>query len=117
MIAQRRRNNHLDTVWTHSPRVNYSRITPEAGMVMKKASGMISHLRQGVGKSFRSPQSRDDGGGGYGLLHGDLIGYLGFLHRGAFIGEWARSVGSRGDHTWWQRALGPGRTSPRCGRL
>ena len=41
-------------VWTHSPRWNYSRIIPEAGMVMKKASGMISPLRQGAGKSFRS---------------------------------------------------------------
>src|SRR3954466_12354851 len=83
MIAQRRRNNHLATVWTHSPRVNYSCITPEAGMAMKKASRMISPLRKGAGKSFISPRSRDDGGGGYRLFRGDLIGYLGFLHRGA----------------------------------
>src|SRR3954462_7103105 len=54
MIAQRRRNNRLATVWTHSPRVNYSRIIPKAGMVMDKASGMISPLWQGAGKSFRS---------------------------------------------------------------
>jgi hypothetical protein len=33
-------------------KVDYSRITPEAGMVMKKASGGDSPLRQGVGKSF-----------------------------------------------------------------
>jgi hypothetical protein len=32
--------------------MDYSRITPEAGMVMKKASGDDSHLRQGAGKSF-----------------------------------------------------------------
>jgi hypothetical protein len=32
--------------------MNYSRITPEAGMVMKKSSGDDSHLRQGAGKSF-----------------------------------------------------------------
>jgi hypothetical protein len=32
--------------------VDYSRITPEAGMVMKKASGDDSPLWQGVGKSF-----------------------------------------------------------------
>jgi hypothetical protein len=32
--------------------VDYSRITPEAGMVMKKAFGDESPLRQGVGKSF-----------------------------------------------------------------
>jgi hypothetical protein len=30
----------------------YSRITPEAGMVMKKASGDDSPLRQDAGKSF-----------------------------------------------------------------
>jgi hypothetical protein len=33
-------------------KVDYSRITPKAGMVMKKASGGDSPLRQGVGKSF-----------------------------------------------------------------
>jgi hypothetical protein len=34
--------------------MNYSRITLEAGMVMKKASGDDSPLRQAVGKSFRT---------------------------------------------------------------
>jgi hypothetical protein len=33
-------------------KVDYSRITPKAGMVMKKASGDDSPLRQGAGKSF-----------------------------------------------------------------
>ena len=42
MVAQRRRNNHLATTWTRSPRWNYSRFIPEAGMMKKKASGMIS---------------------------------------------------------------------------
>src|SRR3954471_16424051 len=76
MVAQRRRNNHLATTWTRSPRWNYSRIIPEAGMVMKKASRMISPLWRGAGKSFRPspPRSRDDGGGSYGLFHGRLIG-------------------------------------------
>jgi hypothetical protein len=32
--------------------MNYSRITSEAGMVMKKASGDNYLLRQGAGKSF-----------------------------------------------------------------
>jgi hypothetical protein len=32
--------------------MNYSRITPKAGMAMKKASGDDSVLRQGAGKSF-----------------------------------------------------------------
>src|SRR3954462_10973217 len=90
MIAQRRRNNHLATVWTHSPRWNYSRIIPEAGMVMNKAPGMISPLRQGAGKSFRSPLSREYGGGGYRLFCGRLIGYLGFWYRGLVTGEEAR---------------------------
>jgi hypothetical protein len=33
-------------------KLDYSRITPEAGMVMKKAFGDDSPLRQGAGKSF-----------------------------------------------------------------
>jgi hypothetical protein len=33
-------------------KVDYSHITPEATMVMKKASGGDSPLRQGAGKSF-----------------------------------------------------------------
>jgi hypothetical protein len=39
-------------LWTHGPVVDYSRITLEAGMVMKKASGDDSPLRQGARKSF-----------------------------------------------------------------
>jgi hypothetical protein len=34
--------------------MNYSCITPEEGMVMKKASGDDSPLRQGAEKSFRT---------------------------------------------------------------
>jgi hypothetical protein len=37
--------------------MNYSHITPEAGTVMKKASGDDSPLWQGVGKSFRTLQN------------------------------------------------------------
>jgi hypothetical protein len=33
-------------------KVDYSHITPEAGMVIKKASGGDSPLRPGAGKSF-----------------------------------------------------------------
>jgi hypothetical protein len=33
-------------------KVGYSHITPEGGMVMKRASGGDSPLRQGAGKSF-----------------------------------------------------------------
>jgi hypothetical protein len=39
-------------LWTDGPVVDYSCITQEAGMVMKKASGEDSPLRQGAGKSF-----------------------------------------------------------------
>jgi hypothetical protein len=35
-----------------SSKVDYSHITPEVTMVMKKASGGDSPLRQGAGKSF-----------------------------------------------------------------
>jgi hypothetical protein len=34
--------------------MKYSRITPEAGMAMKKVSGDDSPLWQGAGKSFRT---------------------------------------------------------------
>jgi hypothetical protein len=34
--------------------MNYSHITLEAGMVMKKASGDDSPLRYGAGKSFKT---------------------------------------------------------------
>ena len=36
--------------------VNYSHITPEEGMVMKKASGDDSPLRQSAGKSSDLPE-------------------------------------------------------------
>ena len=37
--------------------VNYSHITPEAGMVMKKASDDDFPLRQGVRKSYDLPET------------------------------------------------------------
>ena len=37
--------------------VNYSHITPEAGMVMKKASGDDSPLQQGAEKSSDLPET------------------------------------------------------------
>ena len=39
MEAQIGGDNHLATVWTHSPEMNYSHITAEATMVVKMASG------------------------------------------------------------------------------
>jgi hypothetical protein len=45
-------DNHLATAMDPWSKVDYSRITPEAGMVMKKASGGDSPLQQGAGESF-----------------------------------------------------------------
>jgi hypothetical protein len=44
--------------------VNYSSITPEVGIAMKKASGDNSPLRQGARKSFWTLRTRVDDGGG-----------------------------------------------------
>jgi hypothetical protein len=44
--------------------MNYSCITSEADMAMKKASGDDSPLRQGTGKSLRTLQTRVDDDGG-----------------------------------------------------
>src|SRR3954464_911676 len=82
--AQRRRYNHLATTWTRSPRWNYSRFIPEAGMMKKKAYGMIYHP-VGCREELQIPRSRDDGGEDYRRFRGILIGYLGFWHRGVFI--------------------------------
>src|SRR3954465_9577568 len=87
----RRRYNHLATTWTRSPRWNYSRVIPEASMMMKKASGMISPP-VGCREELQTPppQYRDDGGSGYRLFRGRLIRYLGFWYRGLLIGEETR---------------------------
>jgi hypothetical protein len=37
--------------------MNYSHVTLDAGMAMKKASGDDSPLQQGAGKSFRTLQN------------------------------------------------------------
>jgi hypothetical protein len=44
--------------------VDYSRITPEIGMAMKKASSDDSPLREGAEKSFWTLRTRVDNGGG-----------------------------------------------------
>jgi hypothetical protein len=54
-------------------------------MVMKKASGGDSPLRQGAGKSFWTRRRW------IAMCSGNLIGYLGFFRRGVFIGEGAMS--------------------------
>src|SRR3954463_8648066 len=115
MKAKRRRYNHLASTWTRSPRWNYSLFIPEAGMMKKKASGMISPPT-GCREELQIPRSRDDGGVGYRWFRGILIGYLGFRHRGLLIGEEARQEGHQGGCT----LLGEGGAPPRgqgCGPL
>src|SRR3954469_4173741 len=97
--STRRRYNHIATTWTHSPRWNYSRIIPE-----KKASGMISPSA-GCREELQIPRSRDNGGAGYRRFHRNLIGSLGFRHRGLLIGEGGRRGGGQGSHTLPRRVL------------
>jgi hypothetical protein len=47
-------NNHLATTMNPSSKVDYSLVTPEASMTMKKTFGGDSPLWQGAGKSFRT---------------------------------------------------------------
>src|SRR3954469_19061262 len=111
MKAQRSRYNHLDTTWTRSPRWNYSRFILEAGVMKKKASGMISPLA-GCREELQIPQSRDDGGSGYRRFRGVLIGCLGFLYRGLLIGEGASQEVHKG--VWPPYGASPSRLLASC---
>ena len=62
--------------------VNYSHITPEAGMVMKKASGVDSPLWQSAGKSSDHPETMAAATDFSLELFGYLSLYLGFSRRG-----------------------------------
>ena len=62
--------------------VDYSHITQEAGMVMKKAFGDDFSLRQGAGKSSRTPRDGFGDGGGVVTFRGFLFAPLGFSHDG-----------------------------------
>jgi hypothetical protein len=50
-------------LWTHGPGVDYSRITPEAGIAMKKASGDDSLSGRVPGRASGPSQTRVDDGG------------------------------------------------------
>ena len=86
--------------------VNYSHITLEAGMVMKKASGVDSPLRQSAGKSSDLPETM---AAVYGLLSGYPSLYLGFSRRGDYIGEGGESEAVQGGHTLARRGQGVAR--------
>jgi hypothetical protein len=85
-------------------------------MAMKKTSGGDSPLRQGAGKSFWTLRSWVDDGGGSRCVSGKLIGYLGFSHRGVFIGEGAASGVHQGGLTHRGRGPGAGHAALWCGR-
>ena len=86
--------------------VNYSHITPEAGMVMKKASGDDLPSGRVPGRASDPSRSRDGDDGGYRLFRGFLIGYLGFWYRRQYIGGRRGRGGAGSGHTTPWR--GPG---------
>ena len=90
--------------------VNYSHITPEAGMVMKMASGDNSPLLQSAGKSSRTPRDGFDDGGGVGVLCGNWLSVLGIFRFGEYMGERARLLDARRAHTIHRRGPALGRT-------
>src|SRR5215216_2003265 len=79
--------------------MNYSHITPEACMVMKKASRVNSLSGRVPGRASDPSRSRDGDDGGYRLFRGFLIGYLGFLSRGHLIVGRGGRGGARADLT------------------
>ena len=89
--------------------MNYSHITPEAGMVMNMASGDNSPLRQSAGKSSRTPRDWFDDGGGVGVFCGICLSVLGIFRFGEYMGERARSVEPQGVHTIPRRGPALGR--------
>ena len=65
------------------------------------------------GRASDPPRSRDVEGGVYRIFRGDLIGYLGFRHRGLLIGEEVRLEGHPGGCTP-QAWGGPTRAARGC---
>jgi hypothetical protein len=68
-----------------------------------------------LGRASGPSRSRVNDGGGSRCVSGKLIGYLGFSHRGVFIGEWAMSEVEPGGLTPGQHGPGPGRAGLVCG--
>ena len=58
--------------------MNYSRITSEAGMVMKNASGVISLSGRVPGRASEPSRTRVDDDDSVGAFRGIVLMYLGF---------------------------------------
>jgi hypothetical protein len=86
-------------------------------MAMKKTSGGDSPLRQGAEKSFWTLPISGRWRRWIAMYSGKVIGYLGFFHRGVFIGKGASSEVDRGGHTYRGRGLAMGRAALLCGPL
>jgi hypothetical protein len=86
-------------------------------MVMKKTFGDDSPLRQGARKSFWTLPISGRWRRWIAMCSGKLIGSLGFLYRGVFIGEGASSEVARGAFTHRGRGQAPGHATLVCGTL
>ena len=62
--------------------MNYSRITSEAGMVMKNASGVISLAGRVLRRASEPSRTRVDDDGSVETFRQIVLGYLGFSHGG-----------------------------------
>ena len=58
--------------------MNYSRITSEAGMVMKMPPAVISLFGRVPGRASEPSRTRVDDDGGVGTFRGIVLGCLGF---------------------------------------
>jgi hypothetical protein len=79
-------------------------------MTMKKTSGGDSPLRQGAGKSFWTLPISGRRRRRIAMYSGKVFGYLGFSHRGVFIGEGAASEVDQGPTP--QAGMGQAQATP-----
>ena len=73
---------------------------------MEMTPGAIPRSGGAPEQRLLSPETCFRYGGGYETLHGISSGVLGFSHLGAYIGEWAMSVESRGGVPTWRCGQG-----------
>jgi hypothetical protein len=83
---------------------------------MEMAPGAIPRPGRVPEQKFLSPKTCLRWRRCCGTFRGWRLNYLGFSHRGQYIGGRARSVDARGAHTMGRRSQG-GRATTRCGRL